>query len=365
LLAPVLSFELQLSINYVDIAFSQTTKNIMPVSDVTVKNNAIHFGENTSISFQRTLRIPDDDKVYPLPPSLGNFPIYRVQDYERTVPQHWLKSRGVFIPIYQREALWVSFNCPYREPKALKLAIGKVNAISGKEWSQELVAKRNSSDNQDYVVIPNQPWLDGINAGDGFIKQFVAMPLGKGYTVEAQVTGKEEVGGVQLIVYDAKPGAIKVQEMEEFCIDEDCEDECDEEDDEEDDDGDMGLGAGGRMKQSIYEDPYGIDCWDQNNFGRIFIHLVNSEKFEKITGQKPPATPISASTYTSYGYPWFVLYDEHVPAVEKSGILSQVKSIKEIDQEKFAFPQQNDNTVNISASQVYNAKSNNALDGDW
>ena len=45
---------------------------------------------------------------------------------------------------------------------------------------------------------PDQPWLDGINAGDGFIRQFVAVPLGLGATVEAQVTGDEVHGGVQL-----------------------------------------------------------------------------------------------------------------------------------------------------------------------
>src|SRR5215470_3778380 len=52
---------------------------------------------------------------------------------------------------------------------------------------------------QDYVVVPDQPWLDGINAGDGYVRQFVAMPLGLGYTVEGQVTGAEEFGGIQLL----------------------------------------------------------------------------------------------------------------------------------------------------------------------
>lgn len=35
---------------------------------------------------------------------------------------------------------------------------------------------------------PRQPWLDGINSGDGYIRQFVAMKLGEGYTVEKQVS---------------------------------------------------------------------------------------------------------------------------------------------------------------------------------
>src|SRR3989338_7808556 len=109
------------------------------LSTITVNSNSIQFGDNVSVTLHRTLRIPDDGKVYPLPPSLGSFPVYRVQDYQRTVPQKWLTAMGVFIPIMQREAMWLSFSCPYNSPKALKLAAGKINAISGKEWSQELV----------------------------------------------------------------------------------------------------------------------------------------------------------------------------------------------------------------------------------
>ena len=62
------------------------------------------------------------------------------------------------------------------------------------------------AESQDYVVCPDQPWLDGINAGDGYIRQFVAMPLGMGYTVEGQVTGEEKFGGMQIEVFEAKPG---------------------------------------------------------------------------------------------------------------------------------------------------------------
>ncbi len=333
------------------------------LSTITVNSNSIQFGDNVSITLHRTLRIPDDGKVYPLPPSLGSFPVYRVQDYARTVPQKWLQAMGVFVPIMQREAMWLSFSCPHNSPKALKLAAGKINAISGKEWSQEMV-QSTDIDNQDYCVIPNQPWLDGFNAGDGCIKQFVAMPLGKGYTVEAQLTGKEDVGGIQMIVFDSKPGAIVIPEPDYSM---DCYSDCCEDEDEEceEESSEMGLGAGGRMKQSIYADPYGIDCWDQTNFGRVFIHLVDSATFTKITGVPAPESTISAQTYSEHGYPWYNLYDEHVPAVKKSDILSNVKSIKEIDQEKFITPQQDDSTVLISGNQVISFNNNHVIDGNW
>jgi hypothetical protein len=42
---------------------------------------------------------------------------------------------------------------------------------------------------QDFAVIPEQPWLDGFCVSRGVIRQFVAMPLGAGYTAEEQITG--------------------------------------------------------------------------------------------------------------------------------------------------------------------------------
>lgn len=35
----------------------------------------------------------------------------------------------------------------------------------------------------------------------------------------------------------------------------------------------MGIAAGGKMKQKIYKDTYGIDSWDLDLSGRIYIHI--------------------------------------------------------------------------------------------
>src|SRR5882724_2866485 len=72
----------------------------------------------------------------------------------------------------------------------------------------------------------------------------------------------------------------------------------------------MGLGAGGVMRQKIYHDPYGLDAWDQDRYGHVFVHILNSAQFLQVTGVKPPLTPIDAKTYTEHGLPWFDLYDE-------------------------------------------------------
>ena len=72
----------------------------------------------------------------------------------------------------------------------------------------------------------------------------------------------------------------------------------------------MGLGAGGVMKQKVYPDPYGVDIWDQDNYGTVVVHIVNSRQFRELTGFDPPPTPISADSYSEQRFPWFALYDE-------------------------------------------------------
>ena len=39
-----------------------------------------------SIDFQRTLRIPDSEMTYPLPPGLGAFPLRHVEDHAERLP---------------------------------------------------------------------------------------------------------------------------------------------------------------------------------------------------------------------------------------------------------------------------------------
>jgi hypothetical protein len=170
--------------------------------------SGIDFGD-FEVSFIRTLRIPEDGKTHALPPGLGSFPVKRVEDYADKVPAAWKEHGGVFLPMYQREAMWLSFRNK-KSHHAIKVAAGKVNAVSGQLWNTALKEATNvhgKDPQQDYMT-DRQPWLDGFNVGEGVIRQFVSMPLGMGYTVEGQVTGKEEFGGLQLLVMPAKPGAI-------------------------------------------------------------------------------------------------------------------------------------------------------------
>ncbi len=125
-----------------------------------------------------------------------------MDDYAPRLPEEWLRRGGVLMPMHQAEAMWMSFDSPSEDlgyPFAVKIATGKVCAVSGGAWVDHL-----NQDPQDYVVLPDQPWLDGYCVEKGLIRQFVAMPLGEGYTVEEQLTGAGEHGGVQIIAFPMK-----------------------------------------------------------------------------------------------------------------------------------------------------------------
>lgn len=130
----------------------------------------------------------------------------------------------------------------------------------------------------------------------------------------------------------------------------------------------MGLGAGGKMKQKIYPDPHGIDTWDAGNYGRVFVHIVNSMMYRQITGKEPPPTPVTAQQYTNNGLPWFDLYDEHMGDIAAPETLQNVQSIKDMDEEKGFGSQQDDSSVNVPDDQItkYNIQSDDEIkDGDW
>ena len=95
----------------------------------------------------------------------------------------------------------------------VKIYVGGINVISGEPASEntasqlrrhQKIAKEESI--QDYVVVPAQPWLDGIADTAGAVRQFVAMPFGSGHTIEHQLTGIDDEGGIQIEVTPyAKP----------------------------------------------------------------------------------------------------------------------------------------------------------------
>lgn len=303
----------------------------------------VHAEAVARIGFQRTLRIPDDGKTYPLPPGLGPFPLRHVDDFAGKVPDAWARRGGVCMPMHQAEAMWLSFASSDGFPFALRIAAGKINAVTGEVWKSGERGNLNR-DPQDYVVIPDQPWLDGYCVEKGTIRQFVAMPLGEGYSVEEQVTGGAEHGGVQIIAVPMKadrweklrkkragrrarsfgPDLVMASAAPAP---------------------DMGLAAGGEMRQEIYDDPYGLDAWDMRHASRVFISIANSVAWAGITGEAPPLSPPSAKDYANAGLPWFDWYGGDRKALEGAGVLKDVKSLAEIAAENNAPLDGNDSVV--------------------
>ena len=280
----------------------------------------VHEDAELAIEFQRTLRIPDDNRHYYLPPGLGKFPLSRVDDYPDNLPETWSEHGGVFLPMYQAEALWINFRADY--PMAVKIAAGKVNAVTGEAWQEEL-----GGEPQDYLVVPGQLWLDGFCVQKGLIRQFVAMPLGEGYTVEEQLTGEAEHGGLQIAVYPMKTSIYEErlrQRLERL------------KDSEISPRGspDMGLAPGGLMRQEIYEDEHGIDAWDASTGSRCFVHIVNSVELLKVTGCEPPGKPPTAQDYTRARLPWFDCYGGDLKALEGAKKLVELDSVASVKLKK-------------------------------
>jgi len=281
----------------------------------------VHDDARFSVSFMRTLRIPDDGRDYPLPAGLGRFPMVRVSDLGSGAPRRWRENSGVLLPMYQSEAMWLSFDSgtactPHDYPFAVKVLAGGIDAVSGEDWQRGLVR-----DPQNYVVVPEQPWLDGFCVGKGRIRQFVAEPLGEGRTVEERLTGVAKFGGLQLVVtpmkakewerikpkwsgaalrepdacYSAAPSSLE-----------------------------MGLGAGGSMLQEIYEDPYERDVWDERHTQTCFVRIVQAQRWQDVTGHPVPHPPISKERYAEAGIPWFGYFDADLEVVNAGTRLGEL-----------------------------------------
>ena len=296
----------------------------------------IHPQAQLAVDFPRTLRIPDDAKSYPLPPGLGDFPLRHIDDFPSKIPGSWAEHGGVMLPMYQSEALWLNFTGGFIEghgtdyPFAIRVATGKIDAVTGKRWRLGLAKPR-----QNYMVSTKQPWLDGYCVEKGFIRQFVAMPLGAGYTAEEQVTGKAEHGGLQISVHPMKrsaferhfprrPKAVRRDGGYEVC-------------DAMAAPSEMGLAPGGRMRQEIYEDPFQPDDWDQDTSSKCFVHIANSLVWREITGERPPTVPATAKEYADAGLPWFQYYSD-TEALEGSKTLGGMKSVAQLGKEKGDVP---------------------------
>lgn len=352
--------------------------------EVKVVDGGVQMGAMT-VRFMRTLRVPQDGGVYPLPAAVGTFPVFRVDDYTDRVPAHWRGRGGVFVPMWQREALWLGFSGLYADPCALLVGAGKICAVTGQPWSGHLTDQP-----QNYVVVggpAGQRWLDGFKTGDGHVSQFVATALGEGTTVEAQLTGREETGGLQLQAFgcrlhrrpfvEAQPffvplpypvvrtepvpqrpapwqygpfdpnptdwshkvwcgGSTMLQANGATPVDRPF--ACNVGDTSSllarsAKGAELGLSAGGSIMQAVLNaGAFNAAAFDPKATGRVFVHIVNSAMFKAITGQDAPATPVTPEEYQRRGLPWFSDYaEERHRDLKVQRPLAAVRTVEQMD----------------------------------
>lgn len=283
---------------------------------------------NLEVIFHRTVRVPDGRTPANLPPSLGRIEAYQVSKFRENCPESW-EDGGVFIPLHDMEALWMSFDSPH--PLAVIVGAGNVNAVNGEKLGTNLVK-------DGYLVVPPQPWLDGWKDTDGTIYQFVATPYkkGDGLSVGEQLLKQDsKTGGIGIAIFEPKDreklesvskpkehygesmydtlsyfgqsvkmGAEPKMRGGSFT--------------------EMGLGKGGKIVQKIYPDPHGIEAWQEKPSATMAIYLVNAKTFAEITGLPEPPMPIGHKNYKSA---WFGLSDNEMQDVQGSNSFVGLKSV--------------------------------------
>ncbi|MCX7645667.1 MAG: hypothetical protein N2Z62_10285 [Rhodobacteraceae bacterium] len=298
------------------------------------------------IEFQRRLRIPVSGRDYPTPTTFGSFPLRHVEDYAERLPAEIVRRGGVMLPIWQAEAIRLSFFTLFDmfaifnlHRFAVKVAAGNVNAVTGEAWQAGL-----NHDPQDYMVCPPQLGLDGFTVEPGIVRQFVAMPIGKGCSEEEQPAGGGEWGGFQIAVVPLKadlwqalrnrpPLFARSSEPPSSCIR-------------------MyrmvSLGAGGRMHQRTKKDQFAPEDWDVAAAQRVFVTLIHAKDWESITGNPPPTLPPTARDYAKAGLPWFECYGaDRPPSQRASGLFGRIRSLGALFRARNGRPQPESEEVKI------------------
>lgn len=90
----------------IEVNLQRNKENDMPTSLSIPFANQIAIGQGRGpdllISLMRTVRVPENSRRYDLPPDMGHFPVFDVQNFSQHLPVSMVAERGVFIPMYRK-----------------------------------------------------------------------------------------------------------------------------------------------------------------------------------------------------------------------------------------------------------------------
>jgi hypothetical protein len=223
--------------------------------------------------------------------------------------------------MHSKEAMWISFQTV--TPVAVMIGAGGINALDGKTFGEKL-------EEDNYLVTPPQPWLDGWKTEDGSVYQFIATEAGENKTIGEQLAQTKDHAIVFSIYEPKNPEKFKNQHTRAFafcgglecCSMVQCAmGACLKNYETNSLVNEMGVGKGGKIIQKIYEDPHGIEEWKESPTKTMKVYLINASEFSEITG-KEMSMPVAEGNYDGI---WYGLDDEHMKDVKGNNVFDELK----------------------------------------
>lgn len=67
-----------------------------------LQDDAVVINDDLRITFQRTIRVPDNQQTSCLPPTLGSFPLKPISKHVKNLPASMAAKGGVFLPMFRK-----------------------------------------------------------------------------------------------------------------------------------------------------------------------------------------------------------------------------------------------------------------------
>jgi hypothetical protein len=156
-------------------------------------------------------------------------------------------------------------------PFAVKIGIEGRNIVSGRSWHHEL-----GDGGQDYLVIPGQSWLDGFPLGSLHVDQFIAE-----MTETAHDGPRPGSAAIEIILYPMRADFYEHR----MAILHDERSRCCGQPDRTKPRHGLAIAPGGRIREPLHADTYGVAAWDQSYAEHCHLVLVPESEWGRITGR--------------------------------------------------------------------------------